>query len=1158
MANIQLLKSWKTYLGILGTLLVVLQAALPGVHQGVQAARAHTISGGCGIEVSYTGMDNTHVNYDATGCSEMAGGPIPVSLMATINSSTTVSLTSTAKGTYHHIGLPLYASVYYFFRFSTSGGPVDSGGFLYGSTTTGTLKGTLLFDENVTYPEVSSGQWVIIPAGLSMTLDGGSFLASGTVAEFEVQPEGMLNINNMKSAVTYFKSPETDQSALTVTNSAFTGSVDLSGAGKFTGNTFYRDLLINYPADIDIENNIFIGAITIPSWVTTDDHLEVNNNSFLGYEAFSYDSTHDLTIGSNYYGDKSGLMHTQGVFLETRGAHYIGTSYSHLTVAAPKPTGSYPDPGKLLRFPEVFGLGFIIGQNVLAHDTTEMTTGRMVQGRPTLVSIDLGVSVQTLTGLKAYANFDGKKIDAEPIGPIHRDEADYSASDILQGKTTINIILPGTTTPLPSLEVVLDTSGVSGPDDGRPTDNKMTLVSETLAFQTPQSYSLEVIPVELGGTCPSQTAKAGGVVAALRDELPAMFPISSKYLTVRQMPTYHFKCWVGAALSTNVFGAEVLAELAMLTNASLSTFDRTVGVFPTGSLGVGQGTDGINAWYSRGTLAVDELRPVAVFHELGHSYGLYTGWWNEQYQLHPELGLPFQNATAFAPEGWVAASGLHGQFLHVRSLQEGQDPVLWDIMGIPDQIWPLPSTFNQISIGSSKTSQANRATTAGQPVTPQATDPRDMFFWGLMQGDASGYYHFIPGSFQVFDITGLDASRWDASTCTSKIPGDPMLTYNLNVLNSQGDMILNLWTDSADPDPTLPNIMPFCTVYQIPQAILDRAASYQLIEGLDGPSVMAQARAAQMDSLTTHPANGSTLGSQINLNWTNGTGSVMHWVWFSQDGGATWQPAGLPTTDSCLTYDTGFLKAGNNISIQTISSDGFDQVTETINGLTMPNHAPEVQILFPTNGVQAPQTTSWDLHGSAWDTEDGALTGSWSSSLDGSLGSGNDLWGVSLSTGTHVITYSATDGNGHTSSQHISVQVGPVTSVDLALGQNSLTLLSGANDPSNSPMATLLPGVSNTLEVSMPGTGIAVPATLSIYVTAPGAGETLLLTQSQTIQPFSTGTWQESFIPSTPGVYHIRAIVTSSLPDPNSANNEHIWTFTITIPWRIYLPLIIR
>jgi hypothetical protein len=1147
------LKSWRIYAGILGTLLVVLQTAMPGVHQVVRAAHLHAISGGCGIEVSYTGMDNTHVIYDATGCSEMVGAT-SVSLMATINSSTTVSLASTGSGTYHHTGLPLYANVSYFFRFNKMGSPVDVGPFLYSSTTTGTLKGTLLFDENVNYSEVASGQWVIIPDGLSMTLDGGSFLASDTVAEFEVQQGGTLNINNIKSAITYFKSPETIQNSLTVTNSAFTGLVSLSGAGRFTGNTFYRDLAIAYPAEIDVENNIFIGKIAIPSWVATADHLEVKDNSFIGYGAFSYDSTHPLAIGSNYYGDKGGLVHTPGVFLETRGAHYIGTSYSYLTVEAAKPSGSYPDPDKLLRFPDIFGLGYIIGQNVLAHNTTEMTTGRMVLGRETLVSIDVGVSVKTMTGLTAYANFDGQKLPPVQIGPIHRDLVDYSSNDVVEGKTTINLILPPTTNQTPILEVILDTHGVSGPADGRPADDKITLLNETLAFQTPQSYSIEVIPIELGGTCAARTAQAGAVVQALRDELPAMFPVSSKNLTVYQMPTYHFKCWIGAALSTNVFGAEVLAELALLTAASRSTFDRTVGVFPTGSLGVGQGTDGINAWYSRGTLAVDELRSFAVFHELGHSYGLYTGWRNEEYQLYPELGLPFQNATAFAPEGWVAANGLHGQFLHAPLLQEGQDPYIWDIMGIPDQVWPIPSTFDKVRLDSAMVAPAEAYT--NQTVVSQATDPREMFFWGLMQGDSLGYYHFIPGSFQVFDITGLEASRWDTSTCTSKIPGDPMLTYNLNVLNSQGSMILNLWTDSADPDPTLPNIMPFCTVYQIPQAILDRAASYQLIEGLDGPSVMAQARAAQMDSLTVHPADGSTLGSQIHLNWTNGSGSVMHWVWFSEDGGATWQPAGLPTTDSSLTYDTGFLPAGNNISIQTISSDGFQQVAETISGLTMPNHAPVVQILFPTDGIQAPQTASWDLHGSAWDVEDGAMTGSWSSSLDGSLGSGNDLWGVTLSTGTHVITYSAMDGDGTTSSQHITVQVGPVTSVDLALGQDSLTLLSGTNDPSNPPMTTLLPGANNTLEVSVPGTGIPVPATLSIYVTAPGAGETLLLTQSRTIQPFSTGTWQGTFVPHSAGVYHVRAIVASTLPDPNSGNNEHSWTFTILN--KIYLPLVIR
>ena len=158
--------------------------------------------------------------------------------------------------------------------------------------------------------------------------------------------------------------------------------------------------------------------------------------------------------------------------------------------------------------------------------------------------------------------------------------------------------------------------------------------------------------------------------------------------------------------------------------------------------------------------------------------------------------------------------------------------------------------------------------------------------------------------------------------------------------------------------------MPFCTVFQIPQAILDRAASYQMIEGLNGPSMMIQPRAAQMGTLSTHPTDGSTLGDQFSLGWTGGSGSVMHWVWYQP----RWRHHLAARRfaygcNSSLTYDTDFLKAGNNISLQTISSDGFQQVTETITGLTMPNHAPKATILSPTEGAHAPQTTAWDLRG---------------------------------------------------------------------------------------------------------------------------------------------------------------------------------------------------
>ncbi len=123
---------------------------------------------------------------------------------------------------------------------------------------------------------------------------------------------------------------------------------------------------MEHPAEITIQNNIFIGGITLPSWSAAGDHLIVEDNSFIGYNAINYEGTYSLDIGSNYYGDKGGLVHTPGVFLETRGARYIGTSYSKLTVAAPQLTGRYPDDPKV--FPDIWTMGFVIGQNVLAHD----------------------------------------------------------------------------------------------------------------------------------------------------------------------------------------------------------------------------------------------------------------------------------------------------------------------------------------------------------------------------------------------------------------------------------------------------------------------------------------------------------------------------------------------------------------------------------------------------------------------------------------------------------------------------------------------------------------------------------------------------------------------------------------------------------------------
>ena len=79
--------SWRTRIGLIVTALLVLQSAIPLNKLAVQAAPVRATTYPCDIEVSYTGMDTTHVAYDATGCSEYTGAN-RVDLMVTVNGST--------------------------------------------------------------------------------------------------------------------------------------------------------------------------------------------------------------------------------------------------------------------------------------------------------------------------------------------------------------------------------------------------------------------------------------------------------------------------------------------------------------------------------------------------------------------------------------------------------------------------------------------------------------------------------------------------------------------------------------------------------------------------------------------------------------------------------------------------------------------------------------------------------------------------------------------------------------------------------------------------------------------------------------------------------------------------------------------------------------
>ena len=113
----------------------------------------------------------------------------------------------------------------------------------------------------------------------------------------------------------------------------------------------------------------------------------------------------------------------------------------------------------------------------------------------------------------------------------------------------------------------------------------------------------------------------------------------------------------------------------------------------------------------------------------------------------------------------------------------------------------------------------------------------------------------------------------------------------------------------------------------------------------------------------------------------------------------------------------------------------LDNFRVDLGGGVTGNASPSVNISAPSNGTSVVDDTAINFSGNASDPEDGNLTSaiSWSSNLDGALGSGSNVT-ATLSVGTHTVTASVTDSEGASGSDTVSVTVTPVGggSIDLS------------------------------------------------------------------------------------------------------------------------------
>jgi hypothetical protein len=149
----------------------------------------------------------------------------------------------------------------------------------------------------------------------------------------------------------------------------------------------------------------------------------------------------------------------------------------------------------------------------------------------------------------------------------------------------------------------------------------------------------------------------------------------------------------------------------------------------------------------------------------------------------------------------------------------------------------------------------------------------------------------------------------------------------------------------------------------------------------------------------------------------------------------SWASSRDGSIGSGASFSTSALSVGTHTITASVtdsgSASGSDSIQVTVTAA--PNTVPTVTITAPASGSAFVVGSPIGFAGSASDAQDGTLSAglSWSSSVNGPIGSGASFSTSNLSVGTHTITASVTDSGLATGSASITVTVNPVPNADV-------------------------------------------------------------------------------------------------------------------------------
>ncbi len=284
------------------------------------------------------------------------------------------------------------------------------------------------------------------------------------------------------------------------------------------------------------------------------------------------------------------------------------------------------------------------------------------------------------------------------------------------------------------------------------------------------------------------------------------------------------------------------------------------------------------------------------------------------------------------------------------------------------------------------------------------------------------------------------------------------------------------WTGAGVPVPTT-GVSPTVTLPVGSTTITLTVTDSDGATAVDAVAINIVSNSAPTATITG-PASGSSflLGASVPLAGTgndpeDGPLSGTSLTWSSNLDGALGTGTSLPTT--ALTAGT------HTITLTVTDAGGLTGTAAITVTITAPNTAPTATITSPASGSVFPLGASVTLTGTGNDTEDGALTGtslSWSSSLDGALGTGASLPTSTLTAGTHTITLTATDSGLLTGTAAITLRINAPPTASAGADQN-LSDSNGDNTESVTLDGSGSADAEGALTYSWTGASVPVPTT---------------------------------------------------------------------------------